>query len=187
MIWQRLALLVVAAVMVVLLVIRGRHNGEQAVVSAFSVSPQPIAWLQVRGAVNHGGTYPLFDKNMTDSVIIMSEPRCGLRPLQLPDTYRLGGQRGISVVIHCPPSGGAGYTDIASIPPAQCLVLGIPFSLSHASPDELELVPGIGPVLAARIVMLRQKNGDFRQIEDLLQVKGIANKKLERLMEYLIP
>lgn len=187
MIWQRLALLGVAAVMVLLLVIRGRHNGEQPVVSAFFRVPQPTAWVQVRGAAKYRGTYPLFDNNMTVAVIKMSEPVCGLKGTQLSDTGLPENQRGFLVTIHCPSAGGAGYTTVAPLPPGQCLTLGIPFSLSHASLGELDLVPGIGPVLAERIVVYRQKNGDFRRIEELMQVKGIADKKLEKLKQYLTP
>jgi competence protein ComEA len=51
--------------------------------------------------------------------------------------------------------------------------------INQASQEELTSLKGIGPVLAKNIIEYRQKNGRFRSVEDLLQVKGIGVKKLE--------
>ena len=50
-------------------------------------------------------------------------------------------------------------------------------NINIASEKELEKIPGIGPVMAQRIVQHRFKNGSFRTIEDLKKVKGIGDKK----------
>ena len=55
--------------------------------------------------------------------------------------------------------------------------------VNRASQEELTSLKGIGPVLAKNIVDYRQKNGPFRSVEDLLQVKGIGAKKLEGLRD----
>jgi competence protein ComEA len=47
-------------------------------------------------------------------------------------------------------------------------------NLNRASPPELETLPGIGPVLAERIVADRESNGPFGSIEDLTRVSGIG-------------
>jgi competence protein ComEA len=47
--------------------------------------------------------------------------------------------------------------------------------------EELERLPGIGPVLAERIVEYRQTAGGFRRVEQLKLVKGIGAKKFERV------
>lgn len=55
-----------------------------------------------------------------------------------------------------------------------------PINVNHASQEELQVIPGIGPVLAKRIVDYRAKNGYFRTVQDLVKVKGIGPKLLLR-------
>jgi len=55
-----------------------------------------------------------------------------------------------------------------------------PIDVNHASQEELQVIPGIGPVLAKRIVDYRHKNGYFRTVQDLVKVKGIGPKLLLR-------
>lgn len=51
-------------------------------------------------------------------------------------------------------------------------------NLNLASVTELELLPGIGTVLAQRIVAYRKKHGPYRRVDDLDKVEGIGEKKL---------
>jgi competence protein ComEA len=53
--------------------------------------------------------------------------------------------------------------------------------LNTAGEAELISLPGIGPVLAQRIIAHRQREGPYQRLEDLLQVEGIGPKLLERL------
>lgn len=55
--------------------------------------------------------------------------------------------------------------------------------LNTASPAELEELPGVGPVLAGRIAAYRDENGPFLAVEDLLDVSGIGESKLEMLRD----
>ncbi len=55
----------------------------------------------------------------------------------------------------------------------------IDINLSTA--QELEALPGIGPILAQRIVAYRKSVGGFQSIQDLDQVKGIGTKKIQVL------
>jgi competence protein ComEA len=56
-----------------------------------------------------------------------------------------------------------------------------PLDLNRASAEELQALPGIGPVLAQRVVEYRSSAGGFRRVEDLRQVKGIGAKKYDRV------
>ena len=49
----------------------------------------------------------------------------------------------------------------------------------------LEALPGVGEVLAQRIVDYRSENGPFRRIEDLLKVSGIGTAKFEQIKDYI--
>jgi competence protein ComEA len=53
--------------------------------------------------------------------------------------------------------------------------------LNRAQPGDLELLPGLGPKLARRIVAHRQAHGAFRSSDELLQIHGIGPRTLQRL------
>lgn len=57
--------------------------------------------------------------------------------------------------------------------------------INAATALELESLPGIGEVLAQRIVAYREENGSFTAVEELMNVEGIGDKKFEAL-EYLV-
>lgn len=61
-----------------------------------------------------------------------------------------------------------------------------PVDVNTAGVDELQSVPGIGPSLAQKIVEHRRQHGPFRRLEDLLEIKGIGEKSLERLRGRLV-
>jgi competence protein ComEA len=54
-----------------------------------------------------------------------------------------------------------------------------------ASKADLETLPGIGPVIAQRIIDYRRAHGPYKTIADLRKVSGIGRKKLEKLKPYL--
>jgi len=60
-----------------------------------------------------------------------------------------------------------------------------PVDLNNATATELQTIPGIGKVTAARIVEWRKQHGPFRRAEDLMKVKGIGEKSFDKLRPYL--
>ncbi len=60
-----------------------------------------------------------------------------------------------------------------------------PLDPNTATLDSLQLLPGVGPVLAGRIVAAREGGSVFRQPSDLLAVKGIGPASLARLTPFL--
>lgn len=64
--------------------------------------------------------------------------------------------------------------------------LYFPININIASREDLELLPGIGPVLAQRIVNFRDSTGLFIKKEDIILVKGIGIKKFSVLESLII-
>lgn len=54
--------------------------------------------------------------------------------------------------------------------------------LNRADSTELELLPGVGPTLASRILAVRARAGRFAAVQDLLQVRGIGPRILAKLL-----
>lgn len=59
-------------------------------------------------------------------------------------------------------------------------------NLNTATVDQIETLPGIGRKTAERIIEYRTKNGAFKRIEDLMNVKGIGEKSFLKLKPQLV-
>jgi competence protein ComEA len=64
---------------------------------------------------------------------------------------------------------------------------GGPVSLGSATVEQLDELDGIGPTLAERIVEYRQQQGGFSSLDQLAEVEGIGEKRLEALKQALTP
>jgi competence protein ComEA len=62
-----------------------------------------------------------------------------------------------------------------------------PVSLSAATPEQLDALPGIGPSTASKIVAFRQQHGAFRSVEELDAVPGIGPARLAELKGLVVP
>jgi competence ComEA-like helix-hairpin-helix protein len=60
-----------------------------------------------------------------------------------------------------------------------------PINLNSAGSAELQQVPGIGPSTANKILEMRKSYGAFKSVDDLLAIKGIGPKRLEKMRKYL--
>ncbi len=58
-------------------------------------------------------------------------------------------------------------------------------NLNLSPADSLRLLPGIGPVLAERIVAFRDSAGPFEKTEDIIKVKGIGDRMYEKILPYV--
>lgn len=71
--------------------------------------------------------------------------------------------------------------------PAGGAVAGARLSLSSATAEQLDELPGIGPVTADAIIAHRTAHGGFQRVEDLLDVQGIGEKTLADLRDRVAP
>jgi competence protein ComEA len=64
-------------------------------------------------------------------------------------------------------------------PPAQ------PVNINTADSIQLQLVPGIGPSTAEKILQMRKSYGSFKSVNELTAIRGIGPKRLEKMRKYL--
>jgi competence protein ComEA len=66
-------------------------------------------------------------------------------------------------------------------------VLGdsVKINLNTATLEQLDSLPGIGPVTAKKIIDYRDRHGPFRQIDELKQIDGMGSKKFDRIKDSL--
>jgi len=89
------------------------------------------------------------------------------------------------VPLNIAPAAASGSTSVHARPSSAADSPGnaaaLPVDINTASARELELLPGIGEVLARRIIDFRKAHGPFKSLEGLLKVNGIGAKKLAAL------
>lgn len=91
---------------------------------------------------------------------------------------------GEQIVIGVP---GTGQTDESTTPEptSDSPMPGRPLDLNSATAAQLEVLPGVGPVLAQRIIEWRTQHGQFTAVDELLEVSGVGAKKFEALRAYV--
>ena len=85
-----------------------------------------------------------------------------------------GGARRGQVAARGGPPAGEARNSVAT-------VAGSVVDLNRATAEELRALPGIGPVMAERIVAFRKERGRFRKLEELMEVKGVGARTFARL------
>lgn len=63
--------------------------------------------------------------------------------------------------------------------------VSFPLDINHADSEALQALPGIGEVLAGRIIAYRDENGPFSSPDQLMNVEGIGEKRLEAILDYI--
>lgn len=79
-------------------------------------------------------------------------------------------------------------TAVLSAPKAEVkanLAAAALINVNKASAEELQVIRGIGPSLAERIIQYREEHGRFEKAEDLVKVRGIGEAKFEKIKEQI--
>ncbi len=154
---------------------RGPVTGPAAAATA-SPSPQ-VLLVHVAGWVRDPGVYEFHEGDrVIDAVKAAGGARKGanLDGLNLAAPLADGTQ--VLVPRAAPVSGAAG--SVASDPGTPTKI-----NINTASATELEALPGVGEVIAQRIVDYRTQNGPFASVDDLLDVSGIGPATLEEMRD----
>lgn len=203
----------VAAAAVVLLVLaaarwleRSRGAPEAAVSLARPAAPERVpqrrqVFVHVAGAVRRPGVYALpRGARGGDAVERAGGPRRGadLTAVNLAAVLEDGQQLVVPVrggaapaaagsaaaggAAGSPRGGGAGGAPGVGAPG-----IGAKLRLATATQAQLEELDGIGPALAQRILAHRDAHGGFRSVDELAEVEGIGEKRLEALRQAVAP
>nr|WP_308314649.1 ComEA family DNA-binding protein [Streptomyces sp. CME 23] len=93
---------------------------------------------------------------------------------------------GEQVVVGGPAPGPAGVAGVAGGGPAGAAP-GAPVALNTATVDQLDTLPGVGPVLAQHIIDYRTQHGGFRSVDELREVNGIGDRRFADLRNLVRP
>ncbi|MFL5960397.1 MAG: helix-hairpin-helix domain-containing protein [Gaiellaceae bacterium] len=184
-----------AVAVAVLLVLLVRHLGGGAAVPAVTPlqapararAPRPavakLLVVDVAGAVRRPGLYNLRAGSRIDDAIAAAGGPTAKAQL---DAVNLAAPvaDGEQVVV---PGRGAGAVAAASPPAGAGSAPSAPLDLNTATLEQLEALPGIGPVTAQKILDYRQAHGPFHSVAELQGVPGIGPAHMAQLKGLVIP
>ncbi|MEW6326305.1 MAG: helix-hairpin-helix domain-containing protein [Thermodesulfobacteriota bacterium] len=181
--YEQQAVLLLAGVLLGVYLYLSYDKTPESVSPAGSFSTQGLKYFQVMGEVRFPGLYTFYLQPSVKEVI---ERAGGLRQNPLPSPHLLSQKvpTGTRLLVTSKPDGTNEIKIIPMTNPER-LLLGIPMPLNTASEQDLELIPGIGPQLAWSIIIFREQNGPYKDVADLMNVKGIGEKKLKEIAPYV--
>jgi competence protein ComEA len=191
---RRQVLVLGCALLAVLALVGTRLARSETAHEAAGLTPQPLRAaaappslivIDVVGAVRRPGLYRLRDgSRIADAVRRAGGPtrRAELALLNLAAPV----VDGMQVVV--PARTGAGTPGTEGSTPSGAAGVGQGrVSLSSATVEQLDALPGIGPVTAQKILDWRTAHGPFRSVDALDEVPGIGPARIEQLRDLVMP
>ena len=152
-----------------------------AVLERAAPSAPPQVLVHVVGAVRRPGLYRVRDGSRIADAIRRAGGATRKADLALVNLAAPVADGTQVVVPRRQPGGAASSVAAAGGSPSG------PLSLNGATAEQLDELPGIGPVTAEKIVAYREQHGAFRSVDDLDAVPGIGPSRLEELRELVAP
>ena len=140
----------------------------------------PIVVIDVAGKVNKPGVYKLpSGSRAVDALKAAGGAKKGvdLSDINLAHVLNDGEQ----IVVGAPKV----ITSTGRSKGSSKVKLSGPVNINTATAAQLDALPGIGPVMAARIITYREKNGPFKSVEDLRKVSGMGASKFNALQNQI--
>jgi len=183
----------VAAAIASLLILVVRHHGGGSA-TAHVVAPVRVAVskpavaklvvIDVAGAVRRPGLYRLRSGSRIDDAIAAAGGPTAKAQL---DTVNVAAPIADGEQVVVPGRGAAGAVAAAASPPDAGSSPTAPLDLNTATLEQLEALPGIGPVTAQKILDYRQAHGAFHAVTELQGVPGIGPAHMAQLKGLVIP
>ena len=190
---SRRQLFAAAVAVAIVLVVLVRHLGGSGS-AARAVTPLPapakpakavaakLLVIDVAGAVRRPGLYRLREGSRIDDAIAAAGGPTAKAQL---DAVNLAAPIADGEQVVVPGRGVAGAP--AASPPAAGSSPSAPLDLNTATAEQLDSLPGIGPVTAQKILDYRQAHGAFHSVAELEGVPGIGPGRLSQLKGLVIP
>jgi competence protein ComEA len=190
---SRRQLFAAAVAVAIVLVVLIRHLGGSGS-AARAVTPLPapakpakavaakLLVIDVAGAVRRPGLYRLREGSRIDDAIAAAGGPTAKAQL---DAVNLAAPIADGEQVVVPGRGVAGAP--AASPPAAGSSPSAPLDLNTATAEQLDSLPGIGPVTAQKILDYRQAHGAFHSVAELEGVPGIGPGRLSQLKGLVIP
>jgi competence protein ComEA len=186
--------LLAAAALLAMLVVAGRYLAgagasppppQAAALVREQPAARPALLVHVVGAVREPGLYRLREGSRVADAVERAggaTPKADLALVNLAAPIADGTQI-LVPARSLPPAGGGGEGGGGGGGGAE----GGPVHLNTATVEELDTLPGVGPVTAQKIVDFRKENGAFASVDELDAVPGIGPARLEELRKLVVP
>jgi competence protein ComEA len=178
-------------VCLVVLLILWRHHGRSASAASLQVAPivpkrapraaSPLLVVDIAGAVRQPGLVRIpHGARVADAIARAG----GFASSALRDAVNLAAPVADGQQVLVPARGSPASTVAAG---TSASASGGPVSLSTASAEQLDALPGVGPVTAQKIVAYRQQHGPFTSVEGLDAISGIGPSRIADLKGLVVP
>jgi competence protein ComEA len=140
--------------------------------------------VEMRGEIEAPGVYELSPGARLQHAIAAAGGLTGEADLSTVNLARRLRDGELIMIIPLPtpgstPTGPSAAADV----PTKADDSRVKININTATGKDLEALPGVGEVIATRIITYREQNGPFRSVDDLIHVEGVSDRVIDRIRE----